>query len=111
MPFGHDADDIVDDRNFANEERYIREELANELASVSLAGHTVSYLVWKSQRIRVASAFVPTKTKFKIEKVGQADQMKPAWKHGRLQFCLQHCRRKNRNVAYVIENIGRGDRI
>jgi hypothetical protein len=32
-------------------------------------------------------------------------------KRNRLQFCLQHCRRKNRNEVYVIENIGRGDRI
>ena len=28
-----------------------------------------------------------------------------------LQNCLQRCRRKNRNEVYVIENIGRGDRI
>ena len=28
-----------------------------------------------------------------------------------LPNCLQHCRRKNRNEVYLIENIGRGARI
>jgi hypothetical protein len=29
----------------------------------------------------------------------------------RPQFRLQRCRRKSRNAAYVLENIGRGERI